>query len=526
MRALTFAECVENKGRFVNDIVNGVWFICEQSFWGVPAHLYMQKKGLGLPDPLDPIVDLYAADTAAELARVVYLVGNRLNAINPNITERVYVEAERRIFNPLLSQNFMWMGLSGAKRRDDLPWDATPPGEVQPVNNWDPWICFNWVTTSLLLDRNADRRTVGVQKMMACLDNFINAYPDDGGCEEGCSYWNSAAGSMLEGLEMLGSATNGRVNIWHGPLLRRMGEYIVEVRIADSLYVNYGDAHSHQEVDRDLLFRFGKHVNSPLLLAFATADFPDNYMPRTVQAIFGEAALRAELPRPSPLLKDVWLPQTKFMAAHLQENSPEGPFLACIASDNGKSHGHNDSGSFWVYLDGEPVIIDLGGESYTKQSFDAHRYDILSTESAYHNLPTIGTAQQGVGSAYRATSLNYMADGIISSLEMNLVEAYPEDAHLREWIRTVKLDRTSRQIFVRDRFVLLSEPTEITWSFMTCREVKAESGKLHLIPRPEDHSAEMTLDYDPALLTANVETMKLLNSGLISSWVPLFTGCS
>lgn len=518
LRALTFAECVENKGRFVDDIVNGVWSICEQSFWGVPAHLYIQKKGLGLPDPLDPIVDLFAADTAAELARVVFLVGDRLDSINPLITERVYVEAERRIFDPLLSQNLMWMGLPGAKRRDDLPWDATPDGKVQPVNNWDAWICWNWITTALLLDRNPSRRIASVQKAMVCLDNFLNSYPDDGGCDEGCTYWNRAAGAMFEGLEMLGSATNNHVNIWHEPLLRRMGEYIVEVRIADNLYVNYGDAHSHQDVDRDLLFRFGKRVDSPLLLALATADFPENYKPRTLEAIFGEKALCAELPRPSPLLKDVWLPQTKFMAARMQENSPEGPFLAGILSDNGKSHSHNDTGSFWVYLDGEPVIIDLGGESYTKQSFDAHRYEILSTGSAYHNLPTIGTVQQGIGSTYRATRLNYMEDGTLSSLEMSLVDAYPVDAHLREWIRTVELNRKSRQISVRDRFALQSAPTEITWSFMTCREVKADSGKLHLIPRSEDRSAAMTLEYNPVLLMANVETVKLLNPGLISAW--------
>ncbi len=521
LQALVFAECIENKGRFVDDIANGVWSICEQSFWGVPAHLYIQKKGLGLPDPLDPIVDLFAADTAATLARTVYLVGDRLNAINPILTERVYVEAERRIFNPLLSQNFMWMGLPGGKRRDDLPWDDTPAGEVQPVNNWDAWICSNWVTTSLLVDRDAARRVAGVQKMMVCLDNFINTYPDDGGCEEGCSYWNEAAGTMMDGLEMLGSATNGRVNIWHEPLLRRMGEYIVEVRIAGDRYVNIGDAHSRQIVDRDKLFRYGKHVNSTLMVALATADLPENYLPRTVPAIFGEAALRAEPPRPSPLLKDVWLPQTAFMAAHMQENSPEGPFLACIASDNGKSHSHNDTGSFWVYLDGEPVIIDLGGESYQKQSFDEHRYELASTESAYHNLPTIGTVQQGVGSAYRATDLHYVADGAISSLEMNLAEAYPAEANLHEWIRTVEINRKSRQIFVRDRFALNMQPSEITWSLMTCRPVRVEDGRLHLMPRPADHSAEVTVDYDPKTLVANVETMRLNNPGLVSSWGPV-----
>jgi hypothetical protein len=521
LQALTFAECVENKGRFVDDIVNGVWCICEQSFWGVPAHLYIQKAGLGLPDPLDPIVDLFAAQTAAELATVVYLVGDRLNAVNLFITERVYVEAERRIFKPLLRQNFMWMGLPGGKRRDDLPWDATPAGEVQPVNNWDAWICWNWLTTALLLDRDPTRRTAGVQKAIVCLDNFINSYPDDGGCEEGCSYWNVAAAAMSEGLELLGSATNGRVNIWHEPLLRRMGEYIVKARIAGDLYLNSGDASSRQEVDRDKLFRYGKHVSSPLMTALATADLPEDYLPRTVPAIFGEVALRAEPQQKSPLLKDVWLPQTALMAARLEENRAKGPYLACIASDNGKSHSHNDTGSFWVYLDGEPVIIDLGAEIYQKHSFDAHRYELASTQSAYHNLPTIGTVQQGVGSAFRATDLHYSADAWAASLEMNLAEAYPAEADLRDWMRRVELDRKTGQIAVCDRFALRSKPTEITWSLMTCREVKLEDGKLRFVPRPADHSAEVAMDYDPALLTAVVETMRLTDAELVANWGPV-----
>lgn len=520
LQAVTLAECIENQGRFLDDIANGLWSICEQSFWGVPAHLYIQKAGLGLPDPLDPIVDLFAAQTAAALATSVYLLGDRLNTISPLITERVYLEAERRIFKPLLSQNFMWMGLPGAKRRDDLPWDDTPAGEVQPVNNWDAWICWNWITTSLLLDRNPDRRTASIQKAMVCLDNFINTYPDDGGCEEGCSYWNVAAGAMCEGLDLLGSATGHRVDIWSEPLLKRMGEYIVEARVADNLYLNIGDAHSEQEVDRDKLFRYGKHVDSALMLALATDGLSDDYIPNTLPAIFGETALRAEAPRSTPLLRDVWLPETALMAARMEQNSPQGLYLACIASDNGKSHSHNDTGSFWVYLDGEPVVIDLGSETYTKQSFDAHRYELESTESAWHNLPTIGDVQQGVGSVYRATDLHYAMDDAASSLEMNLANAYPAEAHLASWIRMVMLQRKQERIIIHDRYRLMAQPVPVTWSLMTCRSIRAEEGRLLLLPRKQDRSRAVVMEYDSSLLTAHVETMKLTNAGLVGSWGP------
>ncbi len=65
---LIIAECIENKGRFLDDITNGIWCICEESFWGVPAHIGVQKAGKGLPDTTEPIVDLFAAETSELLA--------------------------------------------------------------------------------------------------------------------------------------------------------------------------------------------------------------------------------------------------------------------------------------------------------------------------------------------------------------------------------------------------------------------------------------------------------------------------
>ena len=38
LSALTAAECVENRGRFLPDIVNGIVCICEESGWTIPAH--------------------------------------------------------------------------------------------------------------------------------------------------------------------------------------------------------------------------------------------------------------------------------------------------------------------------------------------------------------------------------------------------------------------------------------------------------------------------------------------------------
>jgi hypothetical protein len=517
LQALTFAECVEAKGRFLDDITNGIWAICEESFWGVPAHLYIQKADLGLPDPNDPIVDLFAAQTAALVATVVYVLDAKLDVVSPLVRERAYFEAERRIFNPLLAQNFMWMGLPGGKSRHDLPWIDVPEGEVQPVNNWDAWICWNWLTTTLFLDRDEARRLKSVEKIMLCLDKFINTYPDDGGCEEGPSYWNVAAGAMFDTLELLHSATSGAIDIFKQPLLTEMALYMNRVHVAGTYYLNQGDAPPIIHLDVDKMYRFGSRLKNPDLISLAVSSIAVDYRPATLPAIFHEADLRRQPKASARLLRDSWLPDSHIMAARQKAESSEGLYVACIAADNGKSHSHNDTGSFWVYSNGVPILIDLGQESYQKKSFDAHRYEIPSTQSGFHNLPTIGNIQQGVGPQFRATNLVYTVDDRSAELKMELALAYPPASQLRSWQRSVRLDREKNLIDITDDFILAREVPEITLNLMTaCEVTQSSKGSLTLISKQA--APPTVLTFDPSILTPFIETVVLDNEELKTSW--------
>jgi hypothetical protein len=517
LQSLVFAECVENKGRFLDDITNGVWATCEESFWGVPAHLYIQKADLGLPDPRDPIVDLFAAQTSALLATTMYVLDSTLDTVSPLIRERVYFETERRILEPLLAQNFMWMGLPGGKPRHDLPWIEVPAGQVQPVNNWDAWISWNWLTTALLVDRDEGRRRRSVEKIFLCLDKFINTYPDDGGCEEGPGYWNVAAGAMFDSLELLYSATAGAVDIYGHPLIAQMALYMNRVHINGDYYLNQGDASPIIHLDVDKMYRFGKRLKNQDLIALAVSSIPGHYQPATLVAIFTETELRAQPPAQARLLRDTWLPDSRIMAARRKADSAEGLYLACIAADNGKSHSHNDTGSFWVYSQGLPVLMDMGQETYQKKSFDAHRYEIPSTQSAYHNLPTIGGVQQGVGPMFRATDVVYESNDNSAQLAMELAKAYPAEARLKSWRRMVRLDRGRNVVEISDSYVLTEAVPEIVLSLMTVCDVK-ESGKGQLTLTSTLGAPASLISFAPEVLSASVEPIPLENLELKRNW--------
>src|SRR5215208_4713185 len=106
---MLLAEIYENKGRFIDPIINGVWSISEESFWGVPAHLPKTKEYSGLMDVSQPFVELFSAETATLLAWVDYFLGEKLDAVSPQIRKRIYFETNKRIFEPLMTRPHGWM---------------------------------------------------------------------------------------------------------------------------------------------------------------------------------------------------------------------------------------------------------------------------------------------------------------------------------------------------------------------------------------------------------------------------------
>ncbi len=109
---LVLAECLENKGNFLDKIIDGIWCICEESTWCLPAHnSYIRNTPqIILPDVEKPVLDLFACETGALLATIVYLLKDSLNSVSTLIVDRIIHELRKRIINPYLSTHFWWMG--------------------------------------------------------------------------------------------------------------------------------------------------------------------------------------------------------------------------------------------------------------------------------------------------------------------------------------------------------------------------------------------------------------------------------
>jgi hypothetical protein len=508
---LVLAESVEGKGRFLDAVLDGVWSISEETFWGASAHLFLQKGGKGLPDVEAPAVDLFAAETAATLAWTDYFLGPELDSISPLIRQRIYYEVNRRIFIPLRtrSDEYDWMGAGNRQAK---------------LNNWAPWIMSNYLTAALLLEKDENKRMQSIHQVIAVTDQYLDGLGDDGACEEGPTYWAHGPGCVLDVLDLLKSASNGRIDIFHTGLVRNMAAYIYTVHIGGNYFVNTADAHPEMVPEPVMIRRFGNETGDTVMRQFGAWLYGrDNYANTLNQQQFHRTRELFDLndlrginagPVSYRDIADAWLPDVQLMVSRMDH----GLFVAAHAGNNGKSHNHNDVGDLVVYAAGEPVIIDVGSGTYTARTFSKDRYRLWFNTSAFHNLPTINGQEQHEGLTYTAGRVSYRLDRRRAVLSMDLAKAYPVAAEVSSWKRTITAEKTGR-IVITDSCRAEQSFTVLTQSFMTV--CSADITVPGLISFATEQGKKVELHYDATVWQAQKEKMDLTTpeeEGLKTSW--------
>lgn len=484
---LVLAESVEDKGRFTEAIMNGIWSICEESFWGVPAHI----SGTALPNVEDHIVDLFAAETGSVLALTDYFVGDKLDKINKLLRKRIYYETNQRIFIPMVKNpnRYGWMS------------------KTKAVNNWNPWIMSNWMTANLLLEKDENRRAELLHASMLGLDLYLNGLGEDGGCDEGPSYWFAAGACVFDCLELLDDATKGKVDIYNEPLVQKMASYVYKTHIANDYFVNFADADPKLKPDGIMLYRFGKKLNDPQLTQlgkWAVEKYPTAvsnngfHRMRKVQNLLTIKNIDTQKNSYEPV-KDAYLSDIQVLTAR----ASNGFFIATHGGHNAESHNHNDVGDFLLYANGEPVIIDAGRGNYTARTFSSKRYELWFTQSQHHNLPIVNGVGQLAGREYEAKNVKSTIKEKEASLSMDIAPSYDKAAGIQTWNRTVKLNRVKNTVEINDDYVLAQKPNTLQHVFMTVADVDTSvPGKIGLKTLKNQ---AFTIQYDPKLWSVAIE---------------------
>lgn len=503
LTALFFAEMAEGKGRFVDQIIDGVYMMCERSSWVLSAHLHsLQRPANPLPDSKQDIIDLGSASCGSTMAWIYFFLNKEFDKVNVQISARLKKEIENKICAPYM-------------RNDDLWWMGFKPSSRSRVNNWNPWCNAEVLQCFLLVEQDPAKRAAGVWKTLRSTEHFINNYKEDGCCDEGPSYWGHAAGKLYDYLQVLCDATGGKLNYFEYPLLKRMGEYIYRGYVGNGWVVNFADAEAKISAGGNgLIYRYGKAIGSDNMRRFASylkgGKLSENSIAsgdifRSLENLSSRDEL-AQYPTEVVMPRYTWYEDTEVCYMADKE-----VFVAIKGGFNNESHNHNDAGSFTYYYKQTPFFIDAGTQTYTSQTFSPQRYSIWIMQSDYHNLPKINGTSQMNGDAYRAKDVSF--NPATMTFKANIADAYPAQAAITSWVRSLSLK--GKKVTISDSYELksISTPNQLNFLSWGVVDISAEG----VVSVTKDDKTVL-LRYDKGKFVASVEKIDLEDVRMTKIW--------
>lgn len=417
LAALVLAECLEDRGRFLDPILDWAWAICEESSWAYPAH---QST---LTDVHRPVLDLGVAITALELAECDSLVGARLD---PLLGKRIHDEVDRRCFVPFLTRHdFHWM--HNTTRRT--------------VNNWTAVCVGGVVGAATYLEHDPARLAELIARGARSLDDYLATFDQDGGSSEGPGYWTFGFGYFTVVSHLVEQRTGGKVRFLDEDLVQSIARYPLRTLLSPGVYTNFSDCDRDVHLLPPHLAYLAGRLGIPELNAIARRE-PPAHRQRELTWALRELFWRADPPSAPfvPARQDFFRGMQWLIARH-DPSDPATLALAAKGGHNQEMHNQNDVGNVIVHVRGESLVADLGRGRYTRDYFGARRYEHLANSSLGHSVPVVNGHPQAAGREYAAELLDQIDSPALSSLDLELKGAYPAAADLASLRRTVALHR-------------------------------------------------------------------------------------
>ena len=464
LNALMLAELAEGKGRFIDQLVDGLWHLSNSPTWVLSAHLPRQKTKRSLPDPREQLIDLGSGALAAQVAVAWHFFHETFDKIDPVISYVIQDAVKKQILDPYLNT---------AEYRPNW-WLGFELKEGQVVNNWNPWCNADVILCFLLMEKDPERLDHALRQSARSVDKFWEYVKSDGACEEGPAYWGHAAGKLYDYLKIMSEASDGRFSFFDVKQIKDMGEYISRSYVKNRWVVNFADASAQLSFSPSVVYNYGKAVGSSEMMDFAVYNLGNtskklfntprpllsNDVFRSLESLtcindletrVNELNARIEAGESFDTLMEslrksvpynVWYPETEF--CYMRNDA--GWFVAMKGGHNNESHNHNDIGTFTLYADGVPMFVDAGVGTYTKQTFSKDRYTIWSMRSEWHNLPVINGVYQHDGAEFRSSDVSVSFKPKSRRFSLDISGAYDEEADCKYWKRDYHLNGNAMTI--------------------------------------------------------------------------------
>jgi hypothetical protein len=424
---------------------NLLWAECEATWWELPTH----------ERPSGPI-DLHAAQCAARYGLVLRLLRNRLHH---EVVDRVDREIRRRVLDTYLDPTKLYWWHSHA-------------------NNWNA-VCNGGVgMAAMLLERDADRLTAILLRVLHGLPAFLNGFTPDGGCSEGPSYWMFGFGWYVRFAAGLYDFTDGRVNILADERVEPIARYLPAVTVAPGQCLPFADA-EQKYLPTFLAYQVNRFLDVPELFGFCRLH--EDGSP-AVESLEDLLVVDERTFEPAECRSDAFLPELG--VAMIRRN---GLSVAAKAGHNQEHHNHLDVGSLIVHRGRTFFLTDPGAPVYKAGTFGPRRYEGAYCNSFGHGVPAVGGRGQSPGGEFSGT---ISADGLGSDgpkrIVVEMAGAYDQPA-LRKLTRQVELPSGAGEVLLTDTFEFDGEVPAVEEAFVTALPAEAvDGGRAVRIPSEAD----------------------------------------
>ncbi len=540
LRTLIIGELAEGKGRFLPQIINGIYYFsaCLPSWSGSGSDARDGVRNRMLPDPRKHLIALTSASRAPIVAAGLHFFKEEFDKVDPMISELCYKALEDHIFNPYLDEyrynhGHQWLGFLGNK-----------------VNNWNTYCNVYVLQAFLLADRDPQRLLRAVDQCARSIDRYLDTNKLDGACDEGPSYGSMAGGKLYEYVRIMRDVTGGRMDLFGDGQVKRIMEWRSKNYVTDGWAVSFGDGGARQTGGGPLLYRVGTDIGSEELADLGisvSADpsakkFSDKLetthdIYRTMEAVRAagdfEKAQKAALESAGgdwdAMMNGLRASATSFWydeTEHAYLRTRNGWFLGAKGGHNAESHNHNDVGSGVFFVENCPVLIDVGVATYNNTTFSKERYEKnWNVQSQWHNLPIINGKQQQNGASFRVKDTR--CDVKANTFQTDVAGAYPEEAAVQSWQRSYAL--SSNSLAITDRYTLSARKAADVEVFITQAEprlpgetfdgYKVKAGEVLIPARSYDGTKTIAMKMRfPKGMTASKEENVLSDKRFIAAW--------
>ena len=169
-------------------------------------------------------------------------------------------------------------------------------------------------------------------------------------------------------------------------------------------------------------------------------------------------------------------------------------------------------GSFSLYLNETPMIIDAGVGTYTRQTFSDERYSIWTMQSNYHNLPMINGVPESFGAQFRSGNVTFSQKN--STFSLDLAGAYPPEAAVEKWQRSYQLDPKGGMMF-QDEFKLkkIIKPNQLNFLIWAKPDLSVP-GRIRLVKEGQG----IEIEYEVTQFLPTLEEVDLTDKRLSDVW--------